>query len=102
MANGVYRVMNLTASKVALLLLAALAADGQTTPPKPEATPKPEFDVASIKLAPPPGAQRFRIGMTGGPGSPDPGLFTCNNCTVSSFIMSAFALRRYQFPGIAG
>jgi uncharacterized protein (TIGR03435 family) len=94
--------MNLWVSKVALLLLAALVADGQSTPPKPEATPKPEFEVASIKLAPPPGQGRFRIGNTGGPGTPDPGLFSCTNCTVSMLVTSAFDLKRYQFPGSLG
>jgi uncharacterized protein (TIGR03435 family) len=91
--------MKLRVSKVTLLLLAALSADGQTTPPKPEATPRFEFDVASIKLAPPPGQGRIRIGNTGGPGSPDPGLFSCTNCTMPMLLISAFDLKGYQFPG---
>src|SRR5882724_4354034 len=86
----------------AALLLGGHAADGQTPTPKAEAVPRPEFDVASIKLAPPPGQGRFRIGMTGGPGSPDPGLFSCSNCNVTMMVTSAFDLKRYQLPGSVG
>ncbi len=37
-----------------------------------------QFEVASIKPFPPPTAGgRFRVGSRGGPGTNDPGLFTC-------------------------
>jgi uncharacterized protein (TIGR03435 family) len=94
--------MNRRISQVILLLLAACAAEGQTPAPKPEAAPRPEFDVASIKLAPPIGQGPFRIGNTGGPGTPDPGLFSCTSCTVSMLVTSAFELKRYQLPGSSG
>jgi hypothetical protein len=50
-------------------LLSALAATAFTA----QTTPRPEFEVASIKPAPPPSGNMIRIGMAGGPGTPDPG-----------------------------
>jgi uncharacterized protein (TIGR03435 family) len=60
---------------------------------------KPEFEVVSIKPAPPPGMQRIRVGNTGGPGSPDPGLFSCTNCTLGMLVSLAFDLKRFQLTG---
>ena len=58
-----------------------------------------EFEVASIKPAPPAGFFRPSDSGTGGPGSTDPTMFRCANCTLSSLILKAFALQRYQLPG---
>src|SRR5260370_17001532 len=75
-----------------LLLLASRAVSGQSKPARPE------FEVASIKPAPPPGDGKmvFRFGNSGGPGSRDPGLFSCANCTLSMMVMQAYHLNPYQ------
>ncbi len=60
---------------------------------------QPEFEVASIKLAPPSDGRGRRISMNGGPGSKDPGLFTCENCSVGMLISAAYGVKRYQLTG---
>lgn len=60
------------------------------------------FDVASIKPAPPPtGGGMRRVGSSGGPGTKDPGLFTCTGCTVSMLVTQAYDLKRYQLSAPA-
>jgi uncharacterized protein (TIGR03435 family) len=56
------------------------------------------FEVASVKPAQP---RRGGGGMSGGPGSSDPGSVTCQNCTLSNLVMFAHNIRRYQLsaPG---
>jgi uncharacterized protein (TIGR03435 family) len=61
---------------------------------------KTEFDAASIHVNPP------RVGFhiasdsaSGGPGSADPGMFRCPDCTLAALIGKAFDLQNYQFPG---
>jgi uncharacterized protein (TIGR03435 family) len=56
------------------------------------------FEVASIKPAPPPGRGLVQIGCSGGPGSRDPGLYTCFNSDISQLVVQAYGLRRYQLP----
>jgi uncharacterized protein (TIGR03435 family) len=56
----------------------------------------PQFEVASIKLAPPPGAGGMRVGASGGPGTDDPGLFTCENCEISRLLLAGFELQNHQ------
>lgn len=56
------------------------------------------FEVASVKPAPPPEGGRRRVAMDGGPGSPTPGLFTCQNCSLSMLLSQAYALKPYQLP----
>ena len=58
-----------------------------------------EFEVASIKAAPPVEFFHSADSGTGGPGSADPSTFRCVNCTLSSLILKAFSLQAYQFPG---
>jgi len=41
----------------------------------------------------------MRVSMRGGPGSDDPGLFTCENCAVAGLITRAFDIRDYQLSG---
>jgi uncharacterized protein (TIGR03435 family) len=84
-----------SAVAVALFLIAPMR--GQTAPVKPE--PKLEFDVASIKPAPPPDGRGMIVGSRGGPGSKDPGLYTCQNCSLSNLVSSAYSLQRYQLTG---
>jgi uncharacterized protein (TIGR03435 family) len=60
--------------------------------------PKPEFEVASIRLMPPPppGA-RITGSQRGGPGTSDPGLFECGNCSLATLVMRAYDVRGFQF-----
>ena len=61
---------------VVLTFFATLAAVAQT----------PQFEVVSIKVAPPPDGRGMRVSSQGGPGSKDPGLYTCENCQISGII----------------
>ncbi|MEO8593455.1 MAG: TIGR03435 family protein [Candidatus Solibacter sp.] len=68
--------------------------------------PSMVFEVASIKVAPPPeaspiGRVAMRMGCTGGPGTQSPGQYTCMNSPVSVLISQAFGLRAYQYPAVA-
>jgi len=58
------------------------------------------FEVASIKPAPPPevGGRMF-MGMSGGPGSPTPGLFTCTNCALPMLLIQAYDIKPFQLTG---
>ena len=70
-----------------------VAANGQTSG-------KPEFEVASIKVNPPQSGFHFAAdAATGGPGTPDPGMFRCSRCSLATLIVKAFNLQPYQFPG---
>ncbi|MEP6716303.1 MAG: TIGR03435 family protein, partial [Terriglobia bacterium] len=59
----------------------------------------PVFDAASIKPAPPPLGGMMRVGTSGGPGTSDPGLFKCMNCSISMLITQAYDIQRYQLTG---
>ena len=85
--------MNLT-SVLAISALACFKVCGQTP-----STGLAEFEVASIKAAPPQGFFHSADSGTGGTGALDPTTFRCASCTLSSLILKAFALERYQFPG---
>jgi uncharacterized protein (TIGR03435 family) len=61
--------------------------------------PSPQFEVASVKLAPPPDPRGMRVSMRGGPGTKDPGLFRCENCGLSALITGAFDIQDYQLSG---
>jgi uncharacterized protein (TIGR03435 family) len=59
-----------------------------------------EFEVASIKTnAPGPGFHFAVNEFSGGPGTPDPGIFRCSKCSLATLILKAFNLQPYQFPG---
>jgi uncharacterized protein (TIGR03435 family) len=82
---------------IAVALALCALGNGQTA-----ASQKVEFDAVAIKAA----AQQtghFRSSGSarGGPGTADPTLFQCTNCTVAFLISKAFALQRYQFPAQA-
>lgn len=55
-----------------------------------------EFETASVKPAPPSDGPGIAWSMSGGPGSNDPGRFTCRNCDLTSLVSTAFDLRPYQ------
>jgi uncharacterized protein (TIGR03435 family) len=59
---------------------------------------QPSFDVASIRVAPSigTGGGRIMIGMSGGPGTPDPGRYECNNCNLSMLMTKAYDVAGYQ------
>jgi len=73
-------------------LLACGAAFGQR--PDPAVT----FDVASVKVSPPGNFTRTppRQGCTGGPGTEDPGQYTCSRANINTLVTEAFGLKYYQ------
>ena len=78
-----------------LWLLACSAAFGQT------AGGHPSFEVASVKPATDtphgaPGMPLVRYGCFGGPGTSDPGRFTCNSAPFAQLVFSAYHLKPYQ------
>jgi len=81
--------------RILILIFAGIAAqarmEAQDAPP--------QFEVASIKAAPPPDGRGMRVSSQGGPGTKDPGMFRCENCQVSGLIMQAYDLKMYQFSG---
>jgi uncharacterized protein (TIGR03435 family) len=69
------------------MVLAGLAARGQT------------FEAASIKPATPLGPHGMRVEQKGGPGTTDPGLYTCTNCPLSWVLADGYKFHDYDFSG---
>jgi len=80
--------------KIAIIVIAALGGAAAQTPDT-----SPQFEVASIKASPPPDPRGFRMSFRGGPGTDDPGLFTCENWGLSDLITLAYDIQRYQLSG---
>jgi uncharacterized protein (TIGR03435 family) len=60
-------------------------------------TGKLQFEVASVKQAPPPdGGRPVSMSMRGGPGSKDPGRLIIENFNLRGLISSAYELNEYQ------
>jgi len=57
---------------------------------------QPSFDVATIKPAAPPNGGPIRIGMGGGPGTNDPGRYTCSFCNLQMLMVQAYDVAGYQ------
>lgn len=78
-----------------LVLLALVCGVARSQPSDSTLT----FEVASLKASPPrqPNVS-IRVGCSGGPGTKDPGRFTCQNMSVSNLISNAYNLKRYQMP----
>src|SRR5690242_18387703 len=57
----------------------------------------PKFEVASIRPAAPLGANGRQAHRSGGPGSPDPGTFTCRNCPIFWILSEAYELHTYDY-----
>jgi uncharacterized protein (TIGR03435 family) len=77
-------------SLLKLALFVPLAVYGQTR----------EFEAASIHPSPPREGFHFSSdSSSGGPGTPDPGMYRCSGCTLATLILKAFDLQNYQFPG---
>jgi len=60
---------------------------------------KPEFEVASVKPATPLGPMGMRSDRKGGPGTADPGLYSCRNCPIRWVLDEAYDLKTYEFQG---
>lgn len=56
----------------------------------------PAFEVVSIKRAPPRDGRPRQLGPSGGPGTSDPGIFTCGYCSVRDLILQAFGIVRFE------
>jgi uncharacterized protein (TIGR03435 family) len=59
----------------------------------------PQFEVASIKIAPALDGRGYSVSSRGGPGTQDPTLFTCHNWTLSGLIGRAFDLGVNELSG---
>jgi uncharacterized protein (TIGR03435 family) len=71
-------------------LLMTLYAGAQT----PDASA--QFEVASIKPSP---TDATHGAMSGGPGSKDPGLWTCENINLKNLVIIAYNLPSYRYAG---
>jgi len=70
--------------RIAILLAIVAGALAQT-----------QFEVASIKPSPRIGGP-IRVGSRGGPGTNDPSLYICENCSAAMILRQAFDLHDYQ------
>lgn len=59
----------------------------------------PAFEVASVKPAAPITGNFIRVGMRGGPGTPDPGQITYTNVTVKNVLTQAYGVKGFQISG---
>jgi uncharacterized protein (TIGR03435 family) len=83
--------------KIALPLLALLAGS-YCAYAQPSA--KVEFEVASIKpSSPPTGGVGYAVGCRGGPGTNDPGLYTCGDINLLALVMDAYGENFWQVSG---
>jgi uncharacterized protein (TIGR03435 family) len=81
-------------TKLITIALAWLVARGQPA--------KPAFEAASIKPAIPLGPLGMRFVINGGPGTSDPGLYRCQNCSLYLIVLAAYEIRiPVQFSGPA-
>jgi uncharacterized protein (TIGR03435 family) len=62
-------------------------------------TPKPTFEVAAIKPATALGPLGMRANRKGGPGTTDPGMYTCENCPISWVLSEAYDLQPFEYAG---
>lgn len=60
---------------------------------------KVAFDAATVKPATRLGPIGLRSDQTGGPGTSDPGLFTCRNCSLYWVLADAYPIHGYDFSG---
>ena len=60
----------------------------------------PQFEVATIKIAPTPDGQGYSVSSRGGPGSNDPSMFICHNWSASDLVSRAFDLARYELSAL--
>lgn len=80
---------------LSLVLFALVCGVAYSQPSDPTLT----FEVASVKASPPRTTNGpIRVGCSGGPGTKDPGRWTCTSMTVFNLISNAYNLKRYQMP----
>jgi uncharacterized protein (TIGR03435 family) len=71
----------------------------QTEPAGQAVVAPPSFEVASVKPAAPTSLPDFWYGMTGGPGTSNPGQFTCTHISLRPLLLMGYDLRSYQLAG---
>jgi uncharacterized protein (TIGR03435 family) len=59
----------------------------------------PAFEAASIKPATVLGPRGMMADQKGGPGTTDPGMFTCRNCSLYWVLADAYKIHSYDFSG---
>jgi len=61
-------------------------------------TSEPVFEAASIKPSPPLDSSRgpIYVGPKGGPGTDDPGRYSCTFCDVATLVSQAFDVPEYR------
>ena len=60
----------------------------------------PVFDAVSVKPSPPYDPRVGRsVRSSGGPGTADPGLYTCENCSLANLLSIAYGLPQYRITG---
>jgi uncharacterized protein (TIGR03435 family) len=62
-------------------------------------TSGPEFEVATIKLTNPAPGEPRKMGIHGGPGTSDPSLFTCDNCSFAMLFSEAYGVPASRMSG---
>lgn len=54
------------------------------------------FEVATVKVSPPPDGHGFTRGCKGGPASSDPGFWRCTNATITMLVLRGYDIKNYQ------
>jgi len=89
-------------------MLISFASSGVQTALAQTPDGQPSFEVATVKPAAPPAAIKgsegrvvMMMGSRGGPGTNDPGRYTCNNCNLQMLMVQAYGVESYQLsiPG---
>lgn len=57
------------------------------------------FEVATIKASAPPGMGPVMFGPRGGPGTQDPGRFTCERCSLTLLLTNAYDINQVRISG---
>jgi len=79
--------------RASLVVFTSCAAFAQT------AENSPTFEVASVKPAAPITGNFIRMGMRGGPGTPDPGQISYSNVTLKNVLTNAYGVKGFQISG---
>ena len=86
-----HRIIKITLAATVVLGIVAAQTSG---------TGNAEFEAASIHRNPPrTGFHMNAESATGGPGTADPVVYRCMECSLGSLIAQAFEVPNYQFPG---
>src|ERR1035441_5549283 len=93
-------------ASVAFLVIAGPIVIGLMNPPQGRAQSEsggaaPAFEAASVKSSPPGSTNgiRMRGPLSDGPGTSDPGLLRCMNCTLADVVVKAYDIEKYQLSG---